>query len=178
MPRLRRDLEAFASTGCEAADFVKCWVTGITRTLQRDSRIALTRFEIELLLADDQALIEHQLFSLLVDRVHLDDIDDGAEPYADTRAEILALIDAANNIAQREKLGLPPFDDAIGDRPLNVFNDLVAAKQKLMAVFSRSDDGDTTARFNLHSVALVLHELYRLQQQLDSVRRALECEKK
>jgi hypothetical protein len=39
---------------------------------------------------------------------------------ADTRFEILALIDGAI-IARREKLGLPPFDDAIGDKPLNVF---------------------------------------------------------
>jgi hypothetical protein len=51
-------------------------------TLQRDPRIKLTRFELEFLLADDPALIEQQLFSLLVDRVHLDhaDVVDGAEP--------------------------------------------------------------------------------------------------
>jgi hypothetical protein len=39
---------------------------------------------------------------------------------AELRAEVLSLIDTVI-IARREKLGLPPFDDSIGDMPLNVF---------------------------------------------------------
>jgi hypothetical protein len=38
----------------------------------------------------------------------------------DVRAEVLSVIDAAI-VAQREKLGLPSFDDAIDDMPLNAF---------------------------------------------------------
>jgi hypothetical protein len=56
-------------------------------------------------------------------------------------------------------------------------NELVAAKQKLMAGFINSeDDAATTAPFNKHAVALVLHELYQLQRRLDSIRRAVEGE--
>jgi hypothetical protein len=39
---------------------------------------------------------------------------------ADVRLEILALVDAVI-IKRRESMGLPPFDDSIGDRPPNVF---------------------------------------------------------
>jgi hypothetical protein len=39
---------------------------------------------------------------------------------ADVRFEILALVDAVI-IRRRERMGLPPFDDSIGNRPLNVF---------------------------------------------------------
>jgi hypothetical protein len=38
----------------------------------------------------------------------------------DVRTEVLSVIDGAI-VAQREKLGLPPFDDSIGDKPLNAF---------------------------------------------------------
>ena len=38
----------------------------------------------------------------------------------DVRTEVLSVIDAAI-VAQREKLGLQPFDDSIGDMPLNAF---------------------------------------------------------
>jgi hypothetical protein len=38
----------------------------------------------------------------------------------DVRFEVLALVDAAI-IARRECMGLPRFDDSIGDMPLNVF---------------------------------------------------------
>jgi hypothetical protein len=47
-----------------------------------------------------------------------------AGPWSDAdervRFEILALVDAVI-IRRREKMGLPPFDDAIGDMPLNGF---------------------------------------------------------
>jgi hypothetical protein len=79
---LRDELEAFASNGREASALAERWVARIINTLQRDPRVNLTRFELELLLADEHALIERQLFHLLVDRVHLDyaDIVDGVEP--------------------------------------------------------------------------------------------------
>jgi hypothetical protein len=38
----------------------------------------------------------------------------------DVRAEVLALVDAVI-IRRRERMGLVPFDDALPDRPLNVF---------------------------------------------------------
>jgi hypothetical protein len=59
-------------------------------------------------------------------------------------------------------------------RPEAPRSELVAAKQKLMAAFESSDDGAATARFDKHAVALVLHELYRLERRLDSVRLALD----
>ena len=76
---LRGELEPFASTGREAFALADLWMTRVIRTLQRDPRIDLTRFDLELLLANDLALIGEQLFYLLVDRVHLDhaDIVDG-----------------------------------------------------------------------------------------------------
>lgn len=79
---LRSELEPFASGGHEAYRLVDRWIAGIVKTLQRDTRIKLNRFELELLLADDRALIERQLFLLLVDRVHLDHVDivDGVGP--------------------------------------------------------------------------------------------------
>jgi hypothetical protein len=78
---LRDELEPFASSGREASTLADRWLSGVIRTLQRDPRIELTRFELELLLADDRVVIEQQLFSLLVDRVHLDHADtvDGVE---------------------------------------------------------------------------------------------------
>jgi hypothetical protein len=72
---LRDELEPFASTGCEASYLAERWLAGIIKTLRREPRIKLTRFELELLLADDRALIERHLFNLLVDRVHLDHAD-------------------------------------------------------------------------------------------------------
>jgi hypothetical protein len=72
---LRDELEPFASSGREAFTLADRWLAGIIRTLQRDPRIDLTRFEFELLLADDRGAIQQQLFSLLVDRVHLDHVD-------------------------------------------------------------------------------------------------------
>jgi hypothetical protein len=79
---LRDELEPFASSGREAFTLADRWLSCVIRTLQRDPRIELTRFELELLLADDRVVIEQQLFSLLVDRVHLDraDVVDGVEP--------------------------------------------------------------------------------------------------
>jgi hypothetical protein len=79
---LRDELEPFASNGCEASAVAERWLDHIIGMLLRDPRINLTRFELELLLADDHALIERQLFHLLVDRVHLDhaDIVDGETP--------------------------------------------------------------------------------------------------
>lgn len=68
---LRDGLEPFASSGREAFTLADRWLAGIIRTLQRDPRIGLTRFELELLFADDRGVIEQQLFSLLVDRVSL-----------------------------------------------------------------------------------------------------------
>jgi hypothetical protein len=78
---LRDELWPFASNGREASALTDGWVTRIINTLQRDPRIDLNRFELELLLADHHSQIERQLFHLLVDRVHLDDIDtvDGVE---------------------------------------------------------------------------------------------------
>lgn len=72
---LRDELEAFASNGREASAIAERWLGNIIETLQRDPRVNLTRSELELRLADDHALIEQRLFHLLVDRVHLDDVD-------------------------------------------------------------------------------------------------------
>jgi hypothetical protein len=72
---LRHELEAFTSNGHEASALTERWLAHIIGTLLRDPRINLTRFELELRLADDHALIERQLFSLLDDRVHLDHVD-------------------------------------------------------------------------------------------------------
>jgi hypothetical protein len=38
----------------------------------------------------------------------------------ETRAEILALLDR-HIVTQRERMNLPPFDDALNDTPLNLF---------------------------------------------------------
>jgi hypothetical protein len=78
---LRDELEPFASDGHEAFALADRWLGRVISTLLRDPRIKLTRFELELLLADDHETIERQLFGLLVDRVHLDHVDvvDGVE---------------------------------------------------------------------------------------------------
>ena len=70
---LHDELEAFANNGYEASKIVDRWIADIITTLLRDT--ALTRFELELLLADSHALIERELFQLLIHRVHMDDID-------------------------------------------------------------------------------------------------------
>jgi hypothetical protein len=78
---LRGELEAFASNGGEAFAQTDPWIDDIIKTLSRDPRIKLNRFELDLLLEDHRIEIREQLFRLLVDRVHLDhaDVVDGVE---------------------------------------------------------------------------------------------------
>ena len=76
MTSLRDALTPFANTGFEAYGFVDRLFTGIVTALRRDQRFAaLPLSQIELLLADERADTEQQLFNELRDRVHLDDVD-------------------------------------------------------------------------------------------------------
>jgi hypothetical protein len=79
---LRDELEAFASNGSEAFALTDRWIDAIIATLQRDPRIKLNRFELDLLLEDNRIAIREQLYRLVVNRVHLDHVDvvDGVEP--------------------------------------------------------------------------------------------------
>ena len=58
-------------------------------------------------------------------------------------------------------------------QPETPTNKIVAAKQSLMSTFTAADDADVKGTFKLNDVALILHELYRLQQQIDSARNVL-----
>jgi hypothetical protein len=79
---LRDELESFACDGREAFTIADRWLGSIIKTLQRDTHINLKRIELELLLEENHAEIRQQLFRLLVDRVHLDQVDvvDGEAP--------------------------------------------------------------------------------------------------
>jgi hypothetical protein len=80
---LRDELEAFASSGREAAHIVEELFDAIVVALRRDRRFAgIPLREFELLLADVYAEAERRLFNELRDRVHLDHVDvvDGIEP--------------------------------------------------------------------------------------------------
>jgi hypothetical protein len=63
----------------------------------------------------------------------------------DVRFEILSFVDAMI-IRRRERMGLPPLDDALPDQPLNVF---LVLREHLASEFP-SDDGATrgAARFD------------------------------
>jgi hypothetical protein len=80
---LRQELEPFAANGREASHFVEELFDAIVVALRRDRRFAGIRLQdFDLLFADTRADAERRLFNMLVDRVHLDDVDyvDGVEP--------------------------------------------------------------------------------------------------
>ena len=84
------------------------------------------RERLEALLAGPYAKAVQALFDFLKTMTGpsalIDFVEQGpwCDADADVRAEILALVDAVI-IRRRERIGLAPFDDALPDRPLNVF---------------------------------------------------------
>jgi hypothetical protein len=69
--------QARAASGRNAFQIVKTSFASIITTLQRDARFAdITRFDFELLLANEYRDLEKILFQEIHDRVHLDEAED------------------------------------------------------------------------------------------------------
>jgi hypothetical protein len=78
---LRDLLQARASNGLKAFDIVEATFTAIITALLRDPRFtgSITRFELELLLANARGAMERTLFDEMVHRIHVAEAENAVD---------------------------------------------------------------------------------------------------